>query len=93
MPITMSARKKVRQDKRRRIINLRVLNELKEVLKKTRKNPSPGNLQAAFSIIDQAAKKQIIHQNKAARLKSRLAKKIITKKSEKPVKSKKKATK
>lgn len=65
----------MRQDKKRHAINLLVLGKLKRILSVARKNPIPKNLKLAASIIDQAAKKRIIHKNKAARLKSRLAKK------------------
>lgn len=54
-------------------------NELKlQLLKKTvhtmRKKPTPSNLVKAFSLIDKTAKTGLIHQNRASRLKSRLAK-------------------
>lgn len=76
MPVTKSARKKMRQDKKRRLTNLKVINKLKRALKEARKKPTEENLKMAVSIIDQVAKKKIIHKNKAARLKSRLAKKV-----------------
>ena len=77
MPIIASARKKMRQDKKRRITNLKTLAELKKALKKAQKKPSAENIKLAISIIDRAAKKKVIHGNKAARLKSRLSKKVI----------------
>lgn len=80
MPVTPSARKKMRQDKKRRLINLRVLEKLKKLLSIARKNPTLENLKKASVIIDRAAKRGIIHENKAARLKSRLAKRVIVKK-------------
>ncbi|MBI4999481.1 30S ribosomal protein S20 [Candidatus Gottesmanbacteria bacterium] len=76
MPVTASAKKKMRQDKKRRVINLRVMAKLKSALKKARSSPSEKNLKTAFSLIDQAGKKRIIHKNKAARLKSRLSQKL-----------------
>ena len=86
MPITISARKKVRQDKKRREINLKSLNLLKRVLKKARKKPSLTNVQEAGSVIARVAKKRLIHKNKASRLKSQLAKKVISQKSLKKTK-------
>lgn len=77
MPIIASAKKKMRQDKKRRLTNLKTLIALKKILTKARKKPSLENIKAASSIIDQAAKKKIIHKNKAARLKSRLARKEV----------------
>lgn len=74
MPVTKSAYKKMRQDKKRRIVNLKTLARLKGAITKARKKPTAENLKLAISIIDQAGKKRIIHKNKAARLKSRLVK-------------------
>ncbi len=65
----------MRQDKTRRLTNSQTSSALKKALKKAQKTASAVNLQAAYSAIDRAAKKKIIHQNHAARLKSRLAKK------------------
>lgn len=49
-------------------------NNLKTLIKNARKESSPKNLQAVFSALDKAAKVNLIHPNKAARLKSRLSK-------------------
>lgn len=74
MPVTVSAKKALRRDQRKTIINRRIQSRLKEALKQARENPTKKHLSQAASIIDQAAKKRVIHPNKAARLKSRLAK-------------------
>lgn len=73
----------MRQDKIRRLTNSRTRGSLKTALTKARKSTTPANLSHAFSVIDQAAKKGIIHKSKAARLKSRLAKKAPVVKSTK----------
>lgn len=73
MPIIKSAKKKLRQDKKRQARNLIVKKKYKEALKVAQKKPTKKNLKQAFSIIDKAAKKGIIHKNKAARLKAKLA--------------------
>lgn len=94
MPIIASAKKKMRQDKKRRLTNLKVLNELKETILQAKKTPSAEALKRAYSAISRAAKKKILHKNKAARLKSRLAKKISQEKPPAktvPVKKEKKA--
>jgi len=83
MPIIKSAKKKMRQDKKRRIANLETLAQLKRALTKARKNPLVENIRLASAIIDRAAKKKIIHKNKAARLKARLGKRAIIKKPSK----------
>ncbi len=80
MPVTVSAKKALRRDRRRTIVNKRLKRKVKEVLKKTRRKPTKKAVAQATSILDRAAKKNVIHRNKAARLKSRLAKKLKPKK-------------
>ena len=80
MPVIQSAKKALRRDRRRAIINKEIKIKIKEILKSTRKNPNKKNLDLSFKILDRAAKKKIIHQNKASRLKSRLSKLLKTKK-------------
>jgi small subunit ribosomal protein S20 len=74
MPVTKQAKKKLRKDIRREKANSVVKANYKKTVKKTKKSPTPKNLSEASKVIDKAAKKGIIHKNKAARLKSRLAK-------------------
>ncbi len=81
MPVIQSAKKALRRDRRRAVVNKSLKNKIKEVLKKTRQNPNKKNLDLSFKILDRAAKKKIIHQNKASRLKSRLSKLLKTKKN------------
>ncbi len=76
MPIIKQAIKKVRQDKRKTEINLVVRGKYKKAVSAFRKNPSAALLSAAFKALDRAAKTNVIHRNKAARLKSRLSKKL-----------------
>lgn len=72
MPITSSAIKKERQDRRKTAVNNRIRRQLKEILKKARQKPTKKALSQAYQTLDRAAKKRIIHPNKASRLKSRL---------------------
>ena len=74
MPILKSSKKALRRDRRRAVVNKKIKDNLKEILKKTRKSPNAKNLSLATSFLDRAAKKKIIHTNKADRLKSRLSK-------------------
>lgn len=87
MPITKSAKKALRQSQRKAKINKTLRQRLKKIMAKTRKAKTQKELTQAYQILDRAAKKGIIHKNKAARLKSRLAK--ITPKATKPKKRKK----
>ena len=74
MPVIKSAQKKVRKDKKRTRLN----RTRSKVLSKTLK--AGGNISKLYSTIDKAAKKKIIHKNKARRLKSRLSKLLGKKK-------------
>ncbi|MBI4039781.1 30S ribosomal protein S20 [Candidatus Daviesbacteria bacterium] len=78
MPLIRSAIKKVRKDKTRTARNKVRKTTLKDLIKSTRKNPNAKNLTAVFSALDKAAKVNLIHKNKSARLKSRLAKLVAT---------------
>lgn len=78
-----SSIKKIRVDERRREHNLRVKSELKTVRKKamaglaSKKAPqAKASASEFFSAIDKAVKKGVVHPNRAARLKSRLARKV-----------------
>lgn len=88
MPILKSAKKALKVSRRRRKENLRNNKNYKTAIKAVNKAVSTGGsnleelLKKAKSSVDKAAKTKTIHQNKAARIKSRLAKKIAsTKKS------------
>lgn len=81
MPITKSAKKALRQNKRRRERNLRRLNELKKTVKKFKKLITENKkeealrlLPEAYKVIDKSAKGGIIKKNTANRKKSRLTK-------------------
>jgi len=70
--------KNVRKTKRRQARNLLAKKELKLVVKEARAAivakaaDLAEKLQKAISVLDKAAERQIIHKNKASRLKSRL---------------------
>ena len=74
MPIIKSAIKKVRKDKTRTARNKKRELALKILIKKARLDGSKKNLQAVYSGLDKAVKVNLIHKNKASRLKSRLSK-------------------
>lgn len=84
MPILKHAIKKQRVDKRRTEVNKQVRSQLKKAIKASRLKPEDATvLSSAYSAIDLAAKKRIIHPGKADRLKSRLTK-VTAKTSPKP---------
>ena len=83
MPITKSAKKALRQNKTRRVRNLRRLDVLRDTVKKIKKLVKENKreeavklLPLAYKAIDKAAKTGVIKKNTAARKKSRLMKLI-----------------
>ena len=76
MPVTRSAKKKLKQDVRRQKYNDIVKRSTFSSIKKFRKTPSQKLLNKTYSLLDRAMKKNIFHKNKVARLKSGLAKLI-----------------
>jgi small subunit ribosomal protein S20 len=82
MPITKSAKKRLRQDLKRRKRNLayklqikKTIKEFKEKLKEDEKIAT-SLLSKAYKIIDKAAKEKVIKKQKASRLKKRLVQKL-----------------
>ncbi len=86
MPVIKSAKKKLRQDKKRQQKNRKTKENVKDLLKKARRNPTRQAVREAVSLVDKAAKKHIFHANKAARMKSSLAKLLVSKEKSTPAK-------
>ncbi len=83
MANTVQARKRARQAIAQRAHNMAQRSELRTAIKKVRaaiaagdKAAAAGVFQASMSVIDRIADKKIVHKNKAARHKSRLAQAI-----------------
>jgi small subunit ribosomal protein S20 len=74
MPVIKSAKKKLRQDKKRQERNKVSKDFLKKVLKDYKKAPSEKGLQAVFKATDKSVKKHLMHKNKAAHIKSAASK-------------------
>lgn len=74
MPITKSAKKKLRQDKKRAKQNFLVKKTVKKEIKEFKKHPDIKILSKIYRLIDHAVKKKIFHKNKGGRLKSSLTK-------------------
>lgn len=80
MPVTKSAQKALKQDQRRKAENLKTKNAYKKAVAYFKNHPSTKALSQAYTGIDRAVKKHILHKNKASRLKSQLAKLLKEKK-------------
>jgi small subunit ribosomal protein S20 len=76
MPILKSAIKKLKQDKHRTKLNTTYRSAYKKAVKAARGKKSVALMTKAFQALDRAAKKKVIHKNKASRLKARLARSL-----------------
>lgn len=73
MPLLANAKKALRASKKKTVINRRVKSLVKTFTDAVKKSPSKDTLAKAFSKVDKAVKKNVLHKNKAARLKSQVA--------------------
>jgi len=85
MPHTKSAEKALRQTEKRRLHNRAIKKALKVQVKKfqaalTGSTPEQrlSEFKTAVKKLDKAAAKHVIHKNRAARLKSQLARQLTT---------------
>lgn len=83
MPITKSAKKALRQSKRRQKRNLakkevykKAIKTYKNLIAEKKLEEAKKQLALVYKTLDKAAKTSAIKKNKASRLNSRLAKKI-----------------
>lgn len=73
MPIIKSAKKRVRVARKAAVRNSKTKRSLRSAIKAFVAKPSAAAHSAAQSNLDKAAKKGVIHKNKAARLKKQAA--------------------
>lgn len=78
MPIIQSAKKKLRKDRKRELVNQQTKFKLKALIKNVRRDVADtkkvkAELSSLFSVLDKATKTHLIHANRASRLKSRLS--------------------
>jgi small subunit ribosomal protein S20 len=72
MPITKSAKKSLKSSLAKQARNQKLKKNLEISLKKVSKE----TVSATVSLVDKAAKRGLIHKNKAARVKSQLSKRL-----------------
>ncbi len=90
MPILQNAKKALRSSQRKAKVNQVLKSKTRTLIKKVKTSPTADNISAAFCAVDKSVKKNLMHKNKAARIKSSLSKLEITSDS-KPAKAKKPA--
>lgn len=81
MPNIQGAKKRVRSNKRKEVVNTYITSSMKTAIKKFEKDVKSGDIEEAskslniaIQRIDKAKKRGLVHENKAARVKSRLTK-------------------
>jgi small subunit ribosomal protein S20 len=83
MPNLPTSIKDLRQNKRRKVYNDRLRNRMKRAIKKQntlveqgKKEEAEKNIKNVYKVLDKAARKNVIKEGKADRIKSRLTKKL-----------------
>lgn len=78
MPVIKSAKKKLKQDKKREKTNKILRDGYRNAVKEAKKRKTNEKIRQAVRLVDKAVTKRLIHKNKAARIKSNLSKLIKT---------------
>jgi small subunit ribosomal protein S20 len=83
VPNIASAKKRMRQSRKRRVVNRAQRSAVRSAMKQVREATTGKDAQAAYrraeSLLDRAARKGRMKKNTAARYKSRLAKVVAAK--------------
>jgi len=74
MPVTKTAKRALRASKKKAGVNQLTRINLEAAIRAAKRGKSLEKILKAVSLADRAAKKKLIHKNKAARIKSALAK-------------------
>ena len=77
MPVLPHAKKALRASNRKTTYNAPIKSRMRNAIKQFRRQPTETNLHEVYSAVDKALKHNLIHHNKAGRLKSRLAKLLL----------------
>ena len=83
MPITKSAKKALKQNRKKRVFNVKRISKMRSIIKESKilindkkKEEALNILPQVYKAIDKAAKRGVIKKNTASRKKSRLVKAI-----------------
>ena len=78
MPVTKTAKKALRQSLRKAELNKPVRSRASSSVRKALQEPTPDSVKAAYSAVDKAVKKHLLHANTASRIKSRVARALAS---------------
>lgn len=81
MPVTKTAKRALRVSRRKEEVNTVIRTRLETAIRIAKKKGGRKNILTAISLVDRASKRNVIHQNKAARIKSTLSKLLLQAKS------------
>ncbi len=73
MPVTKTAKRALRSSKRKQTVNGLLIGNMEAAIRVAQRTKSGKDIQKAVSLADRAAKKNLIHHNKAGHIKSQLA--------------------
>jgi small subunit ribosomal protein S20 len=74
MPITKTAKRALRSSANKAKTNNKIVTNLEIAIRIAKKSKGEVDIKKAISLADRAAKKKVIHKNKAAHVKSSLSK-------------------
>jgi small subunit ribosomal protein S20 len=83
MPVTKTAKRALRGSLAKEIVNKLTISKLESSIRQARNTKSTEKILKAISLADRASKRKVIHRNKAARIKSQMAKLLVKKASSK----------
>ena len=73
MPITKTAKRALRSSKKKELENKTFTARMEVAIRKAKNKQTKETVKKAISLTDRAVKKNLIHKNKAARIKTRLS--------------------
>jgi len=74
MPVTVTAKRALRSSKQKQDVNKIITARLETAIRVAKRDKKQKDIATAVSFTDRAAKKGLIHRNKASRIKSQLSK-------------------
>lgn len=92
MPVTKTAKRALRSSQRKQGVNKLIDINLDRAVRTAKKSKASADVRKAISLADRAAKKHLIHKNKASRIKGIMSK-LLGAKAGKPTASSTKKTK
>lgn len=70
MPVTKTAKRALRSSNAKKDVNSIIKTNLDKAIRAAKKSKTAKSIQLVTSLADRAAKKNVIHKNKASRIKS-----------------------